>query len=139
MQPKTNFTFSANPEPHRCRTKEILKQHPEIRQLIGKNKNTFWLTVLLVAMQLALGILVSNYSWWLVFIVAYFAGAFIDHSLFVLIHECTHKLVFKNPAANKLTGIMANIPLVFASSISFEKYHLKHHSFQGVYDRWRHT
>lgn len=134
MQPKTNFTFSANPEPHRSRTKEILKEHPEIRQLIGKNKYSFWLTLLLVTMQLALGIFLNNYSWWLVFIVAYLVGAFIDHSLFVLIHECTHKLIFKSPTANKLTGILANIPLVFASSISFERYHLKHHSFQGVYE-----
>ena len=134
MQSKTNFVFLNTPEPHRNRTKEILKEHPEIRNLISKNKFTFWLVVLLVSMQLALGIFVSNYSWWLVLGVAYFVGAFIDHSLFVLIHECTHKLVFKNPAANKLTGILANIPLVFASSVSFEKYHLKHHSFQGVFE-----
>ena len=135
MLPKYNFVFSNNPEPHRDRTKQILKEHPEMRTLIGKNKTTFWLVVLLVAMQIALGIAISNFNnWWAVFLVAYLVGAFIDHSLFVLIHECTHKLVFKGPTANKLTGILANIPLVFASSISFEKYHLKHHSFQGVYE-----
>jgi sphingolipid 4-desaturase/C4-monooxygenase len=134
MQPKSQFVFSNNPEPHRSRTKEILKEYPEIRQLISKNKFTFWLVVLLVSMQLGLAILLHHYSWWYTFIVAYFIGAFIDHSLFVLIHECTHKLVFKNPAANKLTGILANLPLVFASSVSFEKYHLKHHSFQGIYE-----
>lgn len=134
MQPKTNFIFSIHAEPHRNRTKEILKQHPEIRQLIGKNQATFWVIVLLVVMQMSLSLAVTYYGWWLVFIVAYLVGAFIDHSLFVLIHECTHKLVFKKPAANKLAGILANIPLVFASSISFEKYHIKHHSFQGVYE-----
>lgn len=134
MPQKSNFVFSNAVEPHRSRTKEILKTHPEIRNLIGKNKNTFWFVVLLVALQISLGIFVSNYSWWIVFITAYLIGAIIDHSLFVLIHECTHKLVFKKHWANKLTGILANIPLVFASSISFEKYHIKHHSFQGVYE-----
>lgn len=134
MSLKSSFIFSANAEPHRNRTKEILKQHPEIRQLIGKTRLTFWLIVLLVAMQMALAVFVNNYNWWVVFIAAYLVGAFIDHSLFVLIHECTHKLIFKNPVANKLAGILANTPLVFASSVSFEKYHLKHHSFQGVYE-----
>ncbi len=134
MQPKTNFVFSNSAEPHRDRTKEILKEHPQIRSLIGKNRYTFLLVVLLVSMQVVLGVFLSSASWWLVFIVAYLVGAFIDHSLFVLIHECTHKLVFKSPVANKLTGIFANLPLVFASSVSFEKYHIKHHSFQGVYE-----
>ncbi len=134
MQPKTSFVFSNAPEPHRNRTKEILKQHPEIRNLIGKNKLTFLLVLLLVAMQFTLAFFIGNYSWWIVVAVAYLVGAFIDHSLFVLIHECTHKLVFKGAAANKLTSILANTPLVFASAISFEIYHLKHHSFQGVYE-----
>jgi sphingolipid delta-4 desaturase len=134
MEKKTSFVFSDAAEPHRNRTKEILKEHPEMRKLIGKNKQTFWFVVLLISMQFALGIWVSNLSWWLIFLVAYFAGAFIDHSLFVLIHECTHKLVFKSPTLNKLTGILANLPLVFASSVSFEKYHIKHHSFQGVHE-----
>jgi sphingolipid delta-4 desaturase len=30
--------------------------------------------------------------------------------------------------------MIANIPLIFPSSVSFETYHLKHHSFQGVHE-----
>ena len=51
-----------------------------------------------------------------------------------MIHECAHRLIFKNQAANKLAGILANVPQIFPSSISFERYHIKHHSFQGIHE-----
>lgn len=131
---RTDFVFSSNPEPHRIRTKQILKQHPQVRKLIGKNRFTFSLIVLLVAAQLALSIVLANYSWLFIFLGGYLIGAFIDHALFVMIHECAHRLVFKNQPANKLAGILANVPLVFPSSVAFERYHIKHHSFQGVHE-----
>jgi len=131
---RTDFVFSSNPEPHRIRTKQILKQHPQVRKLIGKNRFTFSLIVLLVAAQLALSIVLANYSWLFIFLGGYLIGAFIDHALFVMIHECAHRLVFKNQPANKLAGMLANIPLVFPSSVAFERYHIKHHSFQGVHE-----
>lgn len=131
---KTDFVFSSSPEPHRIRTKQILKQHPQIRKLIGKNPSSFVLILFLVAAQITLSIALSGASWLLVFLVAYLAGAFIDHALFVMIHECTHRLVFKKQSANRLAGIIANIPQVFPSSVAFERYHIKHHSFQGVHE-----
>jgi sphingolipid delta-4 desaturase len=131
---RTDFVFSSNPEPHRIRTKQILKQHPQVRKLIGKNRFTFSLIVLLVAAQLALSIVLANYSWLFIFLGGYLIGAFIDHALFVMIHECAHRLIFKNQPANKLAGMLANIPLVFPSSVAFERYHIKHHSFQGVHE-----
>jgi sphingolipid delta-4 desaturase len=129
-----DFIYSDSSEPHRLRTKQILKAHPEVRSLIGKNPLSIIAIVCLVALQIGLTFFVSTQSWWIVFLIAYLVGAFIDHSLFVLIHECAHRLIFKNPIANKIAGIIANIPLVFASSISFERYHIKHHSFQGVHE-----
>jgi sphingolipid delta-4 desaturase len=33
---------------------------------------------------------------------------------------------------NTWSGIFANLPTLLPSSVSFQKYHLKHHSFQGV-------
>jgi sphingolipid delta-4 desaturase len=35
---------------------------------------------------------------------------------------------------NFLTGVWANLPLFFPSAVSFQKYHLKHHAFQGIYE-----
>jgi sphingolipid delta-4 desaturase len=134
MQAKKDFIYTPHSEPHRIRTKEILKEVPAMRKLIGKNPYTFLAIIGLVGFQVLLCILLANQSWWLVVISAYVLGAFADHALFVMIHECAHRLIFKKPAANKLAGIFANMPLIFPSSVSFEKYHIKHHSFQGVHE-----
>ena len=134
MQQKNDFVYSEVSEPHRIRTKDILKVHPDIRKLIGKNPNTIFAIIGLVSLQVALAWFTSAQSWWIVFIVAYLIGAFADHALFVMIHECAHKLLFKKPAANRLAGIFANLPQLFPSSVSFERYHIKHHSFQGVHE-----
>src|SRR5271154_981348 len=134
MSKKIDFVYSVQCEPHRLRTKQILKQHPEIRQLIGKNPKTFIAIFGLVAFQVAMAWLVSNQSWWVVAIAAYLLGAFADHALFVMIHECAHKLLFKSQTANRLAGILSNLPQIFPSSVSFERYHIKHHSFQGVHE-----
>ena len=134
MEHKKDFVHVEYCEPHRIRTKEILKQFPDIRKLIGKNPFTFFAILGLVGFQMGLCYLVSDQSWWIVVGAAYLLGAFADHALFVMIHECSHRLIFKSPEANRLSGILANVPLLFPSSVSFEKYHIKHHSFQGVYE-----
>src|SRR5688500_18221453 len=131
---RKDFVYSEVSEPHRMRTKQILKQQPEIRQLIGKNPISFVAIIGLVAFQIGMAMLLAEQSWWLVFGAAYLLGAFADHSLFVMIHECAHRLIFKNQTANKLAGILANIPQIFPSSVSFERYHIKHHSFQGIHE-----
>lgn len=105
-----------------------------MRKLIGKNPLTIFAIAGLVLFQLFFCWLLANQSWWLVFGAAYLLGAFADHALFVMIHECAHRLIFKSPAANRLAGILANMPLIFPSSVSFEKYHIKHHAFQGVHE-----
>ncbi|MEO8173585.1 MAG: fatty acid desaturase [Sediminibacterium sp.] len=134
MQAKKDFIHVERSEPHRVRTKEILKEVPDMRKLIGKNPLTFLAIIGLVAFQLTGAWLLADQSWWIVVGAAYLLGAFADHSLFVMIHECAHRLLFKKPAANRLAGILANIPLIFPSSVSFEQYHIKHHSFQGVHE-----
>src|SRR5258708_4621315 len=100
MPKRTHFFQSTAPEPHRLRTREILKKHPQVRTLIGKNPVTIFAIIGLVAGQTALAVLLADKPWWAVIAVAYLVGAFFDHSLFVMIHECAHRLLFKNPAAN---------------------------------------
>ncbi len=129
---KTGFVWSDEAEPHKKRTKEIIHYHPEIRSLIGRNPYTVLVILFCVAVQLTLSFLLRDSSWWVILIVSYCIGAFACHTLFVCIHECAHNLLFKNRTLNTLSGIIANLPLVFPSSVSFQKYHLKHHSYQGV-------
>ncbi|MSR07673.1 MAG: fatty acid desaturase [Gemmatimonadetes bacterium] len=130
----TDFRHSTIAEPHRARTKDILKTHPEVRQLIGTDSSTFWFTLGLVTFQFVLAALIADKPWWAIALLAWCVGAFANHSLFVMIHEATHKLVFKQRIGNIITGLLANLPLAFPSYASFQKYHLKHHAFQGVYE-----
>jgi sphingolipid delta-4 desaturase len=134
MVRKIDFTHSEKQEPHRLRTKQILQQHPEMRKLIGKNPNTIFVILGIVAFQVVMAWLLKDQSWWLIVGAAYLLGAFADHALFVMIHECAHHLLFKNRAANRWAGMIANLPQLFPSSISFERYHIKHHSFQGIHE-----
>jgi sphingolipid delta-4 desaturase len=130
----SRFTYSRDPEPHKARTKTILKAHPDIRKHIGKNPYSFLAIVALVSLQIGLAALLTGSPWWLIFLTAYTVGAIADHGLFVLIHECAHNLIFKVGALNTLAGIVANVPSVIPSAVSFKRYHLKHHAFQGVYE-----
>jgi len=134
MATKTDFVYSTESEPHRVRTKKILKQHPEVRNLIGKNPLTILVIVALVGSMIGVSWLVRDQSWWVVFLAAYLYGAFVNHALFVMIHECTHQLLFKNALANRWAGIFANLPHIMPGAISFERYHIKHHSFQGIHE-----
>lgn len=131
---RTDFFYSKETEPHRTRTQRILKNHPQIRQLIGKNPTTILFILLLVGIQVALAWFLRDSSIWLVLLIAYLIGAFADHSLFVMIHECSHNLLFKKKSWNTIAGILSNLPQIFPSSVSFAKYHIKHHSFQGVHE-----
>src|ERR1035441_6008578 len=70
----------------------------------------------------------------MILLASYFFGAYVSHALWALIHECSHNLVFRKCHLNNLAGIVANLPHLVPSAISFQHYHMKHHAFQGVYD-----
>ena len=128
-----DFLFSDSPEPHKERTKQILKAHPEIRQYIGRNPYSFLIILFVLAVQLSQAYFLSYQPWWYALITAYIIGAFASHAMFVLIHEATHNLIFKNRTLNKISGMMCDLVNFVPSSISFSKYHQKHHSYQGDY------
>ncbi len=131
--PPTDFNLVDSEEPHRERTKRLLKAHPEVRSLIGRNVYSFPIIVGVVAVQTFIAYLLRDSPWWLALIIAYAFGAFANHALFVLIHEAAHNLIFRRKGANILAGILCDLPIVLPSSVSFRSYHLKHHSFQGDY------
>lgn len=101
---------------------------------MGKNPLTIFAILGLVGGMIAMSYLVKDSSWWIVFLVAYCVGAFFNHSLFVMIHECSHHLLFKSKGMNYIASIIANLPHIMPSAISFARYHIKHHSFQGVHE-----
>lgn len=128
-----DFQYSNQPEPHKIRTREILKAHPEVRNFIGRNPYSFLIILLVIGLQVLIAYLLNDQSWWFALIVAFFVGAFANHASYVLIHEAAHNLIFKSRVLNHIVGILADVPNVVPSAISFRSYHLKHHSYQGDY------
>ena len=122
------------PPTHRQRARAILSDHPEVRDLVGRNPwSAVWVT-LLVAVQWLAAWLVHDVWWPWILVAAYLFGAFVNHALYVMIHECTHNLVFRNKAHNNLLGILCDFALVVPSAMAFRKYHLLHHQYLGRYD-----
>ena len=119
------------PEPHRGRTKKLLQKYPEIKDYFGTNPWTAVICVALVSIQLALAVWVGSQPWWAILALAWFVGAFIDNATYAIIHEASHKRVFRGRFWNEVVGWIANLPQLLPTSSSFKKYHLKHHLYQG--------
>jgi sphingolipid delta-4 desaturase len=132
--PDAAFMQGDLPLPHRERARQIRAAHPEVRRLFKRDRWSALWTVLLVAMQVAMGVglAVLHAPWWGILIAAYAFGAFANHALFVLMHDYTHNLVFRKTNANRLGSIFANIAIVFPAAIGFRNHHLLHHKFLGI-------
>ncbi|XP_042467516.1 sphingolipid delta(4)-desaturase DES1-like [Zingiber officinale] len=128
----TDFFWSYTDEPHASRRKEILARHPQIRELFGPDPFAFLKISAAVLLQLWTATYLHNASWLKILTVAYFFGSFLNHNLFLAIHELSHNLAFSTPSYNRWLGIFANLPIGVPMSITFQKYHLEHHRYQGV-------
>lgn len=130
----STFHYSEGDPPHPARARAILKAHPEVRSLIGRNPWTGLIIVLVVSLQIAiaawLGSLGLGY-WWLTLIVAYLVGAFANHSMYVAIHDAIHNLIFTNRTLNKLIAIVADLPNAVPGAMGFGMCHLSHHAHLG--------
>src|SRR5579862_6558070 len=92
---------------HRGRRAAILRDHPAVKRLFGPRPATALFAVAVLAAQLALAAQVAHAPWWLVVGAAFGVGAFLAHYLNVVIHECSHNLVFRAARSNKALGIAA--------------------------------
>lgn len=129
-----SFYEVATPEPHHIRTRAILRDHPEIRALIGRNPWSFAVIAAGVAIQMSLAWWLASAPWWTVVAVAWLIGAFVNHAMYVMIHEAAHNLIFARRWQNQCAAILADVVNVVPAAISFRGYHLMHHAHQGVYD-----
>ena len=126
-----DFVRTTGREPHYDRTRRLLAAHPEVRELVGTEPRTAWVLVGIVVAQVAIAWVLRDQSWWVILLGAYAFGAFADHALWTLIHECTHNLIFRKSSENSLLQILANVPIVIPAAIAFRRYHLLHHNHQG--------
>jgi sphingolipid delta-4 desaturase len=132
--PELDYIRVTYGEPHAARGRQMLAAHPELRSLAGPTPSSAAWTVLLVLVQMVLAVAVADRPWYIWLPCAYLIGATIDHALWALIHETTHNLMFRSRIANRVVALVANLPLVVPSAMSFSKYHLIHHRNMGDMD-----
>ncbi|XP_002732623.1 sphingolipid delta(4)-desaturase DES1-like [Saccoglossus kowalevskii] len=130
---RDDFEWVYTEEPHASRRKEILGKYPEIKKLMGHDPNLKYIVIAMVMVQLIAAYLVRNASWTVVLLAGYCFGGVINHSMSLAIHEIAHNLAFghSKPMYNRILGIFGNLVLGFPESITFKKYHLDHHRYQG--------
>lgn len=100
---------------------------------MGSDPGLKYKVMLVVSIQLIVAACVSSASWWTVLLLAYCLSGTLNHSLMLAIHEISHNLAFghSRPMSNRILGFVANLPIGVPMSISFKKYHLDHHRYQG--------
>ena len=128
---RSDFAYTGEREPHLARARALLAAHPEIRALAGPHAVSAGWVLLLIAVQVGLAWALSDAPLWLVVAAAWMAGAFVTHALWVLIHECTHNLVFRAPGRNHALQLLANLPMLVPAASTFRRFHLLHHRHQG--------
>jgi sphingolipid delta-4 desaturase len=127
------FATTTQADPHIQRRRDILRAHPEVRTLFGPNHWSLLLTAMLVALQLWLAGHVCGVSLWQVVALAALVGAYLSASLFAMIHDASHRLIFSSRAGNYWAACLANVPLVMWSAMPFIRYHFWHHRALGDY------
>lgn len=107
-----DFSWSKYSEPHAARRKAILAKYgAQIKTLYGYDSAVRWKVALSIVLQVGIASVASQLSWWGFLIVAYTIGGVINHSMTLAMHEVSHNLAFKSFSANRIFGIVTNLPL----------------------------
>src|SRR5205085_393349 len=117
-----NFHQAEFDQPHPERTRAILKAHPEVRKLMGKNPYTALVLLLVLTIQTSLAFAMGKlgfHYWWLSVLIAYGVGAFANHCMYVIIHDATHNLVFTSKSWNRMVAIFADLPNLVPGAMGF--------------------
>lgn len=128
-----DFQYKYDDEPHASRRKQILEKYPQIKELFGADPYMKYLVPIIVIFQLITAYYIAQLPGPAILFLAWALAGTVNHNLSLAIHEISHNLAFghSSPMLNRFIGFVANIPLCVPSSITFKKYHLEHHRYQG--------
>ncbi|GAA5805659.1 hypothetical protein HPULCUR_011182 [Helicostylum pulchrum] len=121
-------------EPHLKRKHALLLKHPQITKLYGTELSTFYIATLINIIQLGLAFYFGHtpVHWSIYLLTAYFIGGTATGMVGVIIHEACHNLVTGSSVVDRMIGLYTNIVLPVPISQSFRRYHIEHHTWQGV-------
>eukprot|EP00056_Hartaetosiga_gracilis_P016203 m.4256 g.4256 ORF g.4256 m.4256 type:complete len:341 (+) comp3851_c1_seq1:2072-3094(+) len=131
QRPENEFFWENESEPHARRRKSLLEKYPEVKSLMGPCPKLKWIIIGTVVFQLCMAAYVTTLPWYVVLFLSYAVSGTLNHMMMMGIHELSHNLAFKSPFANKALSIVASLPLGLPVAISFRRYHLEHHKYQG--------
>ncbi|MEL6580105.1 MAG: fatty acid desaturase [Cyanobacteria bacterium J06621_12] len=116
---------------HIERSRQILGQYPEIKQLFGHCPLSILPIAFLVALQWCVAWLVKDLPWYEVGAIAFLLGQFILHSLGVFVHEAAHNLIFKSKLGSRFAlWLISCGSLSFGESLIYIGVHGKTHHLQ---------
>lgn len=126
------YAMNMTDDYHQLRRLQILKSHPQVRNLLKHEPKSIYLTIGLVVLQILLVLGVAHVNVWFLVLLAIFIGGPINFALFVLLHDAAHNAMSPSKTINHIIGLIANLPLLLPVAMSFKKYHSLHHRFLGV-------
>ena len=149
---RDDFYWSTEDEPHAVRRKLILQKYPEIKQLYGHCTQLKYKIALNVIIQLSLAYYFrhqfdvsfegnsatqphshTKHPLFVFLLIAYVIGGTCNHMCMMGLHELSHNLGFKTLKYNQYYAVfISNLPLGIPAAVSFKRYHMDHHKFQGV-------
>lgn len=124
--------ISSEPEPHLTRRKRMMRERPEVKSLFGIARFPKYIAVMTVCFQLFTASIAASFSTLLFVLLAWMVGGTCNHSLTLAIHELAHDVWFNQSIYNRFFSLFVNIPIIIPMAISFRKYHLEHHRYQGT-------
>lgn len=117
---------------HRNRARQLIKDHPEIKDLFGRSPVTAVWCVLLATAQVLAAVLLVDQPFWLMLLVAYTFGTIANIALFNLAHECNHALVFKSKKWNRRLFTLTSLPMLLPAHHTWWIEHHVHHNEMGA-------
>ena len=116
---------------HRQRAKDILRDHPEVKQLFGRSPSTAIWCLACAGLHLGLAIALAYQPWWIMILAAYLVGSMMNVALFNLAHECNHSLIFRSKRANRWLFTFTSMPMMLPLHDAWWIEHHVHHNHLG--------
>lgn len=131
---KKDFLWTNTASFHNARRKAMLDKYPEIQNLFGWD---IWETIfcsLTIIFQFLINyyVCITKISWIYVIIITYVVSALMNHSLFLAMHEATHRSLLPYRWMNDFLAICTNMPMGVPAAVAFKRYHIDHHVGIGI-------
>ncbi len=117
---------------HRQRARDMLRDHPQIRELFGHTPGTAVWCLLFAATQLGLAVAAIYQPWWAILLCAYVFGSWLNICLFNLAHDCNHGLIFNNRQWERWLFTITSIPMFMPGHHTWWIEHHVHHNDLGA-------